>query len=271
MIKIKYSQKKVKFIPPKSVKKKKKERIEVKTIAEIPAKPKELKIIHCLFGDLKLKDGRTNKAHYGAAKALRSYGAKNHIHMVMEEDNKRFLMEKGLDEKNIIYDKSSPKIKPGVSVTWFYKTYLLYVASQVFSEYSILYLDYDCKLRRKIDKKDLLDRLEANKKSIQCPPVRYRRRIFTNFNSRPQNWGVQCCLVYWEDPSIVKKWFDNYISMDTRNDEQVLFITLEQLFGPLSVDSIYDFDTTIIQTVRRPKESKRYNANNYKDAYFSHR
>jgi len=287
MIKIKYSQEKVKFIPAKRVEKKKKKikkkRIEVKAPVKNSPPAKELKIIHCLFGNRwsQKNPSNINKTHSEALRSMKkNYGTNTNIHVVLGEDNKNFLMENGVDKDHIICSNEIPKMKPDRcsgslynGLTLFYKSYLLYIASQALSKYNVLFLDYDCSSRKKIDKKDLIDKLELNKNDIQCPPVSYRSPSFKSVNEkRRHRWGVSSCLLYWRDSDIIKIYFNNAIKdINTTNDEYPLFATLEQLFVKLTIDNIYDFDTPVIKNGRRPRESKRYDANNYKDAYFSHR
>jgi len=279
MIRIKYSQKNVKFVPTKKVTKKKKKRkrtiIEVKSPAEtVIPKKKDIKVIQFLFGNI-FRDKQ--KLHKELSKSVASFSIYDDVvtHFVLGKDNKNMLLEKGVAESKIILiDKKPFAIADNTSN--FNKTFLMKCASEVFPQDELLYFDFDCYLVRKFDKDDIFKKLQEHKSDLQAPTVGYKTRRLRGFGDPPrkQKWGLMCCFVYCRDHDIIKRWYNNHLTKlyyESGSDEAALLYTIEDLYGKLSMEEMYRFDTTIVATARRLKWTDAYSPENYKKAYFFHR
>ena len=233
----------------------------------------KLKIIHTLFGEKKTFEEQQEfqrRVYREAKGSLEKPWTKNNLHFTLEEHNRDFLLENGANEKNVILIKELPKKLPR-HFSFFYRIFIFLKATEMFPDNSFLSLDYDCELIREFNKKDINNILENGERDIQCPPVMYRRKNFTSIDRSRQRYGFQGCLVYWRDHSIIRKWFETYLkNPNINNDEPVLLMTLEGLYGKLSIKDLFSFDTKIINTRRRKRMAEFYNNEDYKDAYFWH-
>ena len=278
MRKIKYSQKPIKvntkIKPIKNLKKKSDVLVVKKNLTPVAPIEDKLKIIHTLFGKkIAVKDQLAfQRRAYSEAKSLINQPwSKDNLHFTLEEHNRDFLLESGVPEKNVIWIKELPPKIP-TNFSFFYRIFLFTKAAEMFPNNNFLSLDYDCHPAREFNKKDIYNILEENqKRDIQCPPVAYKNKAFTSIDGSRQCYGFQGCLVYWRDNGIIKKWFEMYLkNPDINNDEPVLLLTLETLYGKLSVDDLFSFNTRVITTRRIRNWSPYFNEQQSKDAYFWH-
>jgi len=266
MIKIKYSQKNIK-IPPRSPTPPK-----LKTIlTPKKVRQKKLKMIHVLYGEKKINGSKLGKE---IKQTLANKDLSENTHFVLGQQNKDFLLQEGVTENNIILiDEPVGPDFPSQN-TFFYKIFLLNQAAKRFANDDILLLDYDCWAVRPLNKKDMHERLKKSTSPIQFPTYLRKKRWgghFKSIDGSEQLFGPNCCFVYCRDHDIIRQWYEEHLkSSSTLNDEIFLLLVLEKMFGKLSLDRLYDFDTNIINTNYRAKGTSCYNINNYKDIYFKH-
>jgi len=277
MITIKYSQDKIKFTPAKIIKKKKKkkQRIEVKTRVDNHLKPKELKIINILFGDKYSKNGKLNYIYRDVKTALERNSLSSNFHFVLGEHNRDFLLDNGVHKKKIFYIPYLPIDLRHRGSSLFSKTFLMNVAADKLGD-NVLFLDYDCSQIVEIYQKDLFSRLkeETIERDFLVPPVEYRNSHFCSIDGKRQNYGLQTCLIYWNNPEIIKFWYKTHLEntdLHSDSDEIAFLFAMEKKYGKLSINDLFDFDTSIIRTRRRPRSSFRFDAKNYENACFKHR
>jgi len=192
-------------------------------------------------------------------------------HFVLGEKNKEFLLRNNVPEDNIILiDKKAVISEENVSN--FNKTFLVKCATEVFPDNELFFIDYDCNLQKDFDKDDIYNRFRKNKISIQGPTICYRRRRLCGPGNKGVRSGFCTCFFYCSDHDIIREWYKIHSTTlyHRTNDESPMLWVLTEMFNIISPKDLYKFDTDVIRTGRRIK-CEHYDAENYKDAYFSHR
>ena len=281
MRKIKYSQKpnKVNTKPRKviSLPAKKNTSVVEIPLTQKPAIVRELKFIKICFGNnhiaRKLRRHFYEEVEYSVTKEL----SRESVHFVLGENNKEFLLKNNVSEKNIVLVDKRNNIAPRNYSLLYNKTFLLNCAAETFADNDVLCTDYDCFETKKIDKKDIHDRLLESEvpllSSACCYSFDLGSGVFRSIDGTYQDYGLKTCLVYWNDKDIIKKWLNTHQKNPSfAHDEPPLLLTLEEIYGKLSLSDLYSrFDTDIIRTNRKQKNCPIKKDYSDRNAYFWHR